>query len=391
MYGANEYALDAYAAIKEQNNNVYYDEFMSYMNEINILAEGFTMGKILLEDVTVDNSKTGRSTLGTIIDFIKRIIAKFIDTAKSLFQTNEKWFSANAAKFDTIDDDKYAAMKITLIPYWKANEYNLPKPSIQANDNRLGGDNMKDLKDIEKAMYPSIMKLSVSDNIVEGAKIFFRGGSNNMVIITGGDVKGRVKGMIKYCNTYVTIANNIKDRLEELQKSIEDASENLDKAMEDFSIAEGMPLMETVYASLPWVDGNGNVVYLAEARNRNNGNGSVSTTSGNNSDGNNNNANSGDSGAAPQGNGSVTTGNENGNGNGNNGNNNEMSEEDKKKKDADIGNKTAIKSFYQTQLKVGTAMMTVAEERYCAYVRTLKGVLSAAGTTTIEKKDQNQK
>lgn len=366
---AYEYALDALGAFRDQETKIFYEDMMQYLTELDVLAEAFLMGKVLLEDVKVDSSKTGKGTLGSIIDFIRRIIAKFIDTAKNLFKTNEQWFSDNVHKFDRIDGKVYESMKITLVPYWNVSNYTMPNPKIQAKDPQLGV-KFKDGTDIEKAMFPQLMQKTMSGNIVEGAKIYFRGGSNNLESITGSNVRTRVTGMIKYCNNYVNTANQIKEILEGISKDVETAQENLDKVMEDFSIAEGKPILETVYATMPWIDNEGKIFYVTEADDPKNG--SVST--GETKDGDKPASGS----KSIEGNGTVTGGTK-GVEDGTDGD-----KEDGVKKAA-ISNKTAIKTYYQIYLKVATAMMTVAEERYVAYLRTLRGVLTSAGMVKTEE------
>lgn len=387
MEKAYEYALDANAAFREQETDIFFNDFEHYMEEINVLARGYIEGKIVLEDVEVDNDKTGRNILGQIIDFIKRMIAKFIDTAKNLFKNNSKWFSDNVHKFDAITDQKYEALTITILPYWKVNGYKVISPSIKATDNRLGKE-FKDSSAIETAMYPNLVKNTVSNNLVEGAKIEYRGGTNNLESIKGGAVKNTVKEMINYCNHYVETANNIKTSIEEVQKQVEDSQDELDKAMEDFSIAEGIPIMETVYATMPWVDKNGEVFYVMEANNRNGQKNNVNngTVSGGNPPppDNTQNQNPQQTNTNQNGQGKATSKPPDNNGSVQSAGQDEI---DKKAKDDAISSKSAIKIYYQLYLKVATAMMTIAEERYLAYIRTLRSVLSSATSTEVKKKE----
>lgn len=372
-----EYALDAMSAFRDQETEIFFEDMTHYLDEINILGEAFIAGKIMLEDVEVDNDKTGRGTLGMIIDFIKRVIAKFIDTAKNLFKSNSKWFADNVHKFDAIPDNKYEALNLTILPYWKVTDYKVIAPRIKSNDNRLGT-NFKDTNAIEMAMYPELMKNTVSNNIVEGAKISYRGGTNNLESVKGNSVKGVVKGMIQYCNGYVNTANKIKESIEEIQKEVESSQEEIDKAMENYSIAEGVPLLESVFATMPWINKEGEVFYITEAIS--NGNGNVTNGNGNNQNNGNgsnnnqntNNVNSKPTSKAPEGNGVAKKVDDN-----------EVAKNEKNKK---IAGKTAVKQYYQIYLKVATAMMTIAEERYLAYLRTLRSVLSATTGTEVKEK-----
>lgn len=375
-----EYALDAMTAFRDQETEIFFEDMTHYLDEINVLGEAFIAGKIMLEEVEVDNDKTGRSTLGMIIDFIKRVIAKFIDTAKNLFKSNEKWFADNVHKFDAIPDNKYAALNLTILPYWKVSDYKVIAPRIKSNDNRLGT-TFKDTNDIENAMYPDLMKNTVSNNIVEGAKISYRGGTNNLESVKGDSVKGVVKGMIQYCNGYVNTANKIKESIEEIQKEVEASQEELDKAMENYSIAEGVPLLESVFATMPWINKEGEAFYITEDTAGTNGgvtnNNNSNTQNNNNTNGTDNNQNANTdkpnpTSKAPEGNGVAQKVDDN--------------EAAKNEKNKMIAGKTAVKQYYQIYLKVATAMMTIAEERYLAYLRTLRSVLSATTGTEVKEK-----
>ena len=377
-----DYCLEAYRGMADVNTEAYYQEFMGLLTEMTLFSDAYRTGTVTLEDVEVSNDKKG--TFAKIIDFIRRIVAKFMDTAKNLFKNNQEWFEANVHKFDTIQDANYAQIKITMVPYWNA-KYDRVAPSIQPNDKRLGTD-LKDSTAIEKAMYPSILKLTMSGNLTEGAKIYYRGKSNNAIAIEGAAVKDRVKKMINYCNEYVSTCNGIKEKIESVEKDIEKAQGGVDKAMESFIMVEGLPVYETVYATMPWVQ-NGETQYLVtEGKNSKKYKPSttpdssvVSTNTNNNpeasSTSSTTNTNDDKDKDKPQ----TTTVQNTADGEGAN-------DAAKKEKDGKVASATAVRTYYQCMLKVDTAMMTIAEERYHVYLKTLRDILAASNVKPAEDK-----
>jgi hypothetical protein len=366
---ATEYTLDAIGSENEQNTLEYFHDFTHYIDEIDVLGEAYLKGMVMLEDVEV-NGTDKDGVLESILKFIRNIIAKFVDTAKNLFKNNTEWFQQNARKFDNIDDNVYAKLKISIIPYEKIGAYKILDPSIRSTDSRLGTDNLKDNTSIAKAMYGSILSKSVSGDVSEAAKIHYRGGSNNLQEYTGSNVKSMVMDMIKYCNNYVEVANGIKNEVDGIAKEVEDAQAELEKTVnnESFSIAEGQLLENTIFGLMPWVDKDGNVQYITEAGE--NGDEKQSTP--------------------PTGNGSVVSADSPSGAEGDHEQTQEEKEAAQKAKDAKVGNKNSIKIYYQIKLKVATAMMTIAEERYNAYLRTLRQILVAAGVNKDKKTEEKK-
>ena len=159
------------------------------------------------------------------------------------------------------------------------------------------------------------------------------------------------------------VENQIKDILERTTAEIEKSQEEMEKVNENFCWLEGKPIMETSYALMPWFTPDGKQIMLEAEQ--------PATTGGDNKP---------VSGAAPEGNGAVTSG-ASGTGDGKD---KEIAKQ--KANEEHVSRHTAIKVYWQTALKVDTALMTIAEERYHAYIRTLKSVLSAVGSETVNNK-----
>ena len=375
---STDYCLEMYQSMADVNTDAFYNEFMECLTAMSLFSDAYRTGVVTLEDVEVNNDKKG--TFAKIIDFIRRIIAKFMDTAKNLFKNNQEWFEANVHKFDTIDDARYSQLKITMVPYWNA-KYEHVKPAIGPDDDKLGKE-LKDTLSIEKAMYQnSILKLTMSGNLTEGAKIYYRGKSNNAIAIEGAAVKDRVKKMINYCNEYVNTCNGIKERLEAVEKDIEKAQDELDKvnATEAFIKVEGLPVMETVFATMPWnKDGQMQYIVMEGSKNKNKNKpsttpaSSVTSTSSNpeqtstTSSTTDEDKKDGDKPAQA----SVQ---------------NTADDAKQKEHEGKVSNATAVRTYYQCMLKVDTAMMTIAEERYHVYLKTLRDILAASNVKPAEE------
>lgn len=371
----NDYVLDVMEAVSSHHTDIFYDTFNNCFEELNILPDAYRNNKVVIEEVEVTSS--GKGFFATIIEWLKRIINKFTEMAKSLFENNKEWFQDNSHRFDKISDNAYSDIKVTIIPYWKVGEYKPFEPAFKPEDPRLGKDKLKSEEEIMTAMYPKFKGLSVSGNVIEGAKIWYRGGSNNLVSLSGSDVKKHVRGMLEYCNNYVSKANTIKEQLEQHTTELEKAETELTKAQEStmFCFLEGSPICETAYADMIWENSRGEQ-FVMEAGNKKNkkdkedkdkpgsNNGSVS--------------NSNDKPAPENETPEQKKAREEKE-------KNDKEEANKKEKDDKISNKEAIKRYWQAKIKTDATMLTIAEERYHAYVRTLKGILQEAGHRTTDK------
>lgn len=366
-----------YAAMEETTwdmhaYEVYYEHFNQYMNEIDVLGEAYHRGMIMMEDVEIaDKGENGedRGIFQTIIDFIKKMINTFIDKAKNLFKNNKAWFDANDYKFDELSEDAYGKLNITIIDYAKRGAYKMPNSSMKDDNPNLGKKGYQSLEELGPKVFPELTRLSGSGNLVEGAKIYFRGGTNKLVKFTGGSVKPLCDQMRSYCNKYNDVADGIRKEIEKITKSLEAAQDSAAKeASASYSIAEGEVIEETVFNLFPWIDENGNPRIIAREA-------EAGKTEG-------------ESTAAPK--ASVSAEGEAPKGE----NGKEPTEEEKKKaqeeKDAAKATKNAKVMYWRVQSKVAAAMLTIAEERYAQYIKTLHDVLSAAKVTNKKEPSETR-
>lgn len=347
----NNYLIDSQnleLALQDMHETRIIEESL---NELFFLLECVEKQEIVIEEVTTNNKDDDRGIFQKVVDFIRSLIDKFVNAARGLFQNNKGWFEENIHKFNDITDEAYGKLKITTIPYWKGNyklltPANLTPERVQAT---------KDDNELAKLMYPNLVKLSVDGDLVSGAKIYFRGGSNNLESITGSNVKSTVKEMIRYCNNYSSeTVDEIKTTLENLATDVEKSQEAIDKAVnESYSFLEGCLLEQTDLAFLPMVivTEEGSTGEGDKNKDKDKDKPQAATVT---------NAADGKPGDKPAG---------------------EESDEEKKKKQEEKDKKVKGlergKAAVNLKVKVATAAMTIAEERYYSYLKTLKAVLSS--------------
>lgn len=388
----NDYVMESTEKIHEIERSEYIKCFDKYIDEINVLAEGYNKGFILMEDVEVKEKNTpdakGDSIFKKIIEFIRTLIAKFMDKAKNLFNSNKEWFEKYSHKLDEVTADTYNNIKISLVDYEKNSDYSkLPGLAISETNIRKLETDIKDLKkrnleEVSKRVFPSLCKLSMTKDLAEGTKIYFRGGSNKVVVKnSGADVKSMVEAMVKYCSNYTEEVDKIDTLSEKYTKLMEDADQKYESSKESsssYSLGEDALLENTAFAWLPWIDKNGNpnfVIYEADAKPEDknkdaSGNPDPSKQAGASSD------------DTTKANDSVAGGDKD--------KKKELTEEEKKQKEVNTSNLLLVKLYYQAIVKVLSAMMTIAEERYVAYIKTLRDVVALA-KIAADKSDNPEK
>ena len=357
----------------------YYRDFNQYINEIEVLGEAYHRGMIMMEEVKIDdNEKSGeeRGIFQKIIDFIKNMVNAFVNKAKNLFRNNQEWFAANKHKFDELTPDAYAKLSITIVPYEKRAKLGAEylffevEHDKKPNDPKLGEKEMKDITAVAKYLYPTLTRLSMSGDLTEGAKIWYRGGSNNLVKYTGDSVKPLVEIMLNYCDGYVAGVNKVKDKIDAITKDMEkqqDALSNVqskevepattegekgtaNKESASYSIAEGDMIEETVFGLFPWIDSDGNANFIAREAEEVVQQPAKSDKPGDKP---------GDAPAAPK----------------------VEKYKNQEEKDKAVANQTGAVNYERCRSKVAAAWLTIVEERYVRYVRTLVDVLNAAQVT----------
>ena len=365
----------------------YYRDFNQYINEIEVLGEAYHRGMIMMEEVEINHeggaSKDSDSIFTKIIDFIKSILTKFADKAKNLFTNNEKWLAENRHKFAEIPDSAYTNITVTMIQYENVSKdgsnYKLVDPEMEAkafmDDPDVAEGKVKDIATVSKKIYRKLCNKVVNGDLSDGAKAYYRFGDNKseLHVYKGADVPDLMKTMFDYCDKYSETANRLSTDIKDEMQKFADAAEKMledvknakvkeepkttpeaskaswipyDRNSESFSIAENMDIRDTIFGIYPWVDSNGDSHFIAmEAEeNKENKDGDTEVHA---------------IGVKVE----------------------KDKEYDKEEKGKMVSKQTAMKMYYQCKVKVATALVTVAEERYVKYIKTLRDILNAAKVT----------
>lgn len=372
-------AMESMHEIEISEWDVYYEE---YISEINIMAEAYRRGCVLMEDVEIKEKNaadgSGDSLFKKIIEFIRTIFAKFKDKASNLFNSNKEWFDKYSHKLENVKAESLNNMRITMLDYDRHSDYSkFPDCSISdpEKDARLGKDKAKTLEEIAKLMFPQLIRLSTTKDLAEGTKIYYRGETNKVKVYQGeGEIRPEIKKYCEYCENYLTETEKIQKLIDDMTEKMEKADtayQSSKEASTSYVLAEGALVEDTGFAWLPWIDSNGDPKFLVLTEE------TAATTASGNSE-------------KQEGKEAVkSTGAESVDGSGKNNSNDKKSEEteeqrkareeqEKKAKDEQSAIKLAIKYYYQNKVKVATAMMTIAEERYAAYVKTLRNIVALA-------------
>ena len=361
-------AMEAMHEIEISEWDAYYEE---YISEINIMAEAYRRGCVLMEDVEV-KEKTGpdakESVFKKIIEFIRTIIAKFMDKASNLFNSNQEWFDKYSGKLDNVPAEAYDNIRITMLSYHHPNnDYKLPLPSPDdAKNPKYTDPKIKTIDDLAKVMYPQICRLSATKDVVEGTKIWFRGKSNKVETYQDSSrVKEMVVMMSEWCKNYNEICQGIKDEIDKLTNQMEDADKAYESSKESstsYLLGEDALVENTGFAWLPWVDSKNNPQFLIlteadgkpELKEKDRPQDTVGAAAADDST-----VKAGDNDAAKK---KVQ----------------EEEEAKKKEKEENTRKLLNIKYFWQVKVRVATAMLTIAEERFVNYIKTLRNVVALA-------------
>ena len=372
-------------------NNTYFCE-LSQMNLENAFIDlnNFTMDlayemevrTIVKEDVTVrdinkgDNKKPKnlvdriKRVIGNLIKYVRNIIASFINKVDDLLNTNEDWISKNAYKVDGISSEFWSQCDVTLYPYDFKNQYggnnvfseNVYAQAIEPISNSkisqqvLAGFSNKE--EMYKTVAPKIFKIN-PDDFTAACKYYYRGGKN-LIGATGDDAKKLCQRGIKYANNYKALSNKIKTDLNKYRGDVEkferesEQRSNQEGAVESFLFPslEFYSVLEDRYIRYDEVEIANEAIEdkvvpptkLAQSKER--------------------------SGMT---NGTVTMDEKK------NGEDNTENTPSQPTQSSQASQQfTRLLEYYRTVLTVQTARMTIAEEAYNAYIRTIKTVVRTA-------------
>ena len=371
-------------------NNTYFCE-LSQMNLENAFIDlnNFTMDlayemeirTIVKEDVTVrdinkgDNKKPKnlidriKRVIGNLIKYIRNIIASFINKVDDLINNNDDWLADNADKVNGISKEFWAACEISLYPYNFDHQYRgkqvyqegIYAYAIEPNTNSkvtqqiLNG--FENKEEFYKTVAPQIYKLD-SDDFTNACKTYYRGGKN-VVTYTGNTAEKLCSHGIQYCLNYKALSNKIKSDLNKFRGDVEKFEDESNRRANQQGAIESFDWDNKFWSIL-----EEKYIYYDEITNENLNIVMEKLPS---------QAYKELVGDDKQKNGSVTM-DEKPNGEKNTDNTPSQPSE----KSQASQHFTRLLEYYRTALTVQTARMTIAEEAYNAYIRTVKTVIRTA-------------
>ena len=337
--------------------------------DLNMFITDITLESgIVTEEVSVrdlnkgDNKKTTtlieriKKLIANLIKFVKNIIMAFINKVDDLIRSNDDWLDKNTWKINGISDDFWNACDITIYPYDFKNKYagnnvfteDIYAQAIKSIDSSEVEREVNTGFESDGAMYeylaPKIYKIN-PDDFTMACKTFYRG-SNTLGSFTGSEAEKVCVRGARFLDTYKDLSNKIKSDLnkfrgkverferESLQAAKANVNESFYSDFEDMEIAEELLDGRIQRAK----DASG---VTAQQQKKSNGGLTMDTDR--------------------------------------NGERNDDESESQPTKTSSTQQKFNRQlKYWRTVLTIQTARMTIAEEAYNAYLRTIKTVVRTA-------------
>lgn len=348
--------LNFHLQINREFNRTIFDQMEMESNFILSCLE--SMSVVVLEETNDQDRKQG--IFSRIISFIRTLLTRFTEKAKSLIKGSQSWMKENFPKLEKIN---YSSLEIQMVPFWNSsiNEMESTAKRISTKiTSIIRGNNAERYKDIENVKNELFKEyLDEEGNLAGGFKNFYRVGQARgpikPVTLKGNDLKNKVlREFRSYCETYNSkIVPSIRKISEQTNRELEQIEATLSRrraTTENYCLIEDAPYNKTEIAYCE------NFVLLEADQSSNNQNDKVSPT---------------------------------------------------KVEVKDYGSKESLKNqdtlnkmssdelaFAKNVAQVSqisiSAYMTVAEERFNAYINAIKQILKARKGDLKEVKNNNQ-
>ena len=338
--------------------------------DLNTFITGIALeSEIVTEEVSVrdinkgDNKKTTtlieriKKLIANLIKFVKNIIMAFINKVDDLIRSNDAWLDKNTWKINGISDDFWNQCDITIYPYDFKNKYagnnvfteDIYSQAIKSIDSseveRAVNTGFDSKGEMYEYLTPKIYKIN-PDDFTMACKAFYRG-SNTLFSFNGSEAEKVCVRGAKFLDTYKDLSNKIKSDLNKFRgkverferESLQAAKQNVNESflLEDFmgyEIAE--ELMDGRIARAKAASG-------VTAQNERKTNGGLTMDTDRNGE-----------------------------------RNDDKSESQPTKTSSTQQKFNRQLEYWRTVLTIQTARMTIAEEAYNAYLRTIKTVVRTA-------------
>jgi hypothetical protein len=215
---------------------------------------------VITEAVSPDSAEKKIGIFTRIKEFIKRIFNLFTEKIKALTQSNKDWLESNKESFNKMN---YSGLQLEIIPFWDVDfkaKINEVKNAIDRLMDKSGTSDMhRDYKDIEAVKKgPFKNYLDEDGDLANGAKNYFRVGkpdnkSVRPTSLAGDELKKRIlNDFHPYCLNYATATfGEIKTLVDSVNKKLDFISNNLgekqaaEPAKESFCVIENALFSET--------------------------------------------------------------------------------------------------------------------------------------------------
>ena len=230
--------------------------FIRMEDESNFVINVLENFQIIFEEAQVASTtdKNQANVFQRLAEFFKKIFGTFAEKTKAIFESNKAWMDENFNKFDKID---YSKLKIQMIPFWtmgmnrlKSDSYVIQRKIQKVMSNKSSLEKYKDLDAIKKDIYSEY--LDTNDDLTNGLKNYYRVGnsksSNEAVSLEGPSLKEKVAEFKTYCFNYgKDIAPYVKALMDEAEKDLQRIEKTLKArpATENFCLVENALYLNT--------------------------------------------------------------------------------------------------------------------------------------------------
>ena len=259
----NSTYLTEYGQMELENAFIDLNNFMT-----DLVAE-LEIRNIVTEDVTVRdiNKGTKKATnlkdrikriIGNIIKFIKKIINLFLDKVEDLMSNNDAWITENEHKLTAITNDFWNACEITSYPYnfdnsqWGgSNKFteDVYAQVVEVNTNskvsKLLNSGWESDDDFYNVVAKTIHKINAED-FTAGCKTYYRG-STSLEAYNGTAAKRFCYHAIKYAKSYKNLANKLTSDLNKYKGMVETWERNSNKLVQQNGAVESFKFIMDIF------------------------------------------------------------------------------------------------------------------------------------------------
>jgi hypothetical protein len=249
--------LDFQLGIEKEFNEVILKQMLTESLYMRTTLENMV---ILTEAVSPESAEAKKGIFIRIKEFIMKIFRLFTEKIKVLSQSNKEWLETNKDNFNKLN---YSGLQLEILPFWNVDfksRLNDVKNEIDKLMNTSNSSGMKEeYKDID-AVKKSLFKLHLDEDgdLANGAKNYFRvGKSDNKSVrptsLAADELKKRIiEDFHPYCLNYSTATyTQVKALMDSVSKQLDFISNSLgakqsaEPAKESFCIIENALFSDT--------------------------------------------------------------------------------------------------------------------------------------------------